>query len=335
MKRLCILAAIALLPLGAFAQGTNTNMVISAVSLSVNTNGAIVGPTNAAAFRAQNDMASEANFSNLFTVFAGFVETNASNAVVQAAVDATQNAAISNIDSVAAVAHAGQLTSYAGSNIWTITQTWDFVTASNGTDWTYSGGALWETNSGVKLSGPPFGYSATNQRVVWAQTQTAYAYRVTWVMKSGGWNPNGQIFIPSGVEYEFAAAQSNALTTNTVIITNITQIGFAHGKIYYSPNYVQSVTIEAAVAPTNKVTVGGTLAPDVGETWDLGTPEDPFDEVFARTGPWWKWANFSPASTATASNYTIAVGTTNVFLCLTNSWRGPGTNWARLTLENY
>lgn len=336
MKRLCILAAIALLPLGAFAQGTNTNPVVSTRSLSVNTNNEIVAPTNASAIRAANDIASEATATTLWTMVQGMGSTNASNAVVQAELDAEQTAAIADFNSESAIAHAGQLISYSAENIWSITQTWNFAAASNGTDWTYSYGSFWETNSGAKLDGPPFGYASNNQRIVWAQAQTGYAYRVTWIMKNGGNNPNSQMFLPTLVEYNFLVGTSNSLMTNTVVMTNTVQIGFAHGYAYYSPNYVQSVTIESAIiTPTNKVTVGGDFIPDVGGTWDLGSADDPFDNVFARTGPWWKWANFNPASTGTASNYTIAVGTTNVFLCLTNSWRGAGTNWARLTLEDY
>lgn len=335
MKRLCILAAIALLPLSAPAY-TNSNVVVSVRSLSVNASNAIVGPTNAAAFRAANDIASEANATNLWMMFQGMGTTNASNATVQAAVDATQNASISNLDSVGAIAHAGQLVSYAAANIWTITQTWDFTSASNGTDWTYANGSFWVTNFGVRLYGPPFGYATNNQRVTLSPAQTGYAYRVTFIAKSGGENPNGFIFLPTGVEYLHAALDTNVWTTNTVVITNTAQIGFAHGNIYYSPVYLQSVTIETAtITPTNKVTVGGDFVPDVGGTWDLGSAANPFDEVFARSSPWWKWANFNPASTATASNYTIAVGTTNVFFCLTNSWRGAGTNWARITLNDY
>lgn len=334
MKRLCILAAIALLPLSAPAY-TNSNVVVGVRGLIVNTNNEIVAPTNAAAIRAANDIASEANATNLWMMFQGMGSTNASNAAVQVATDVSQWNSISNLDSVGAIAHAGQLASYAGENSWATTQTWDFTTASNGADWTYQHGSSWVTNYGVKLNGPPFGYGATNQRVIWAQTQTTYAYRITFVAKSGGLNPNGFVFIPSGVEYTNAANDTNVWTTNTVVITNTAQIGFAHGNIYYSPVYLQSVTIESAGAPTNKVRFGGDLIPDVGGTWDIGSAANPADEVYARHGVWWKWEKFETASTGAASNHTIAVGATNLFICFTNSWRGAGTNWARLTIENY
>ena len=48
-------------------------------------------------------------------------------------------------------------------------------------------------------------------------------------------------------------------------------------------------------------------------------------------GPWWLWSTYAPtSSTAGASNWTIAVNTTNIFLCATNSWLGRGTNWLRI-----
>ncbi|MFH0907198.1 MAG: hypothetical protein V1929_00345 [bacterium] len=52
--------------------------------------------------------------------------------------------------------------------------------------------------------------------------------------------------------------------------------------------------------------------------------------------PVWVHSSYAPtASTDPASNYTMAVGSTNLFVCFTNNWRGVGTNWARIPLNDF
>ncbi|MFH0879821.1 MAG: hypothetical protein V2A34_08925, partial [Lentisphaerota bacterium] len=55
------------------------------------------------------------------------------------------------------------------------------------------------------------------------------------------------------------------------------------------------------------------------------------DRIVAAISPWFRYSTHAPSSSAdSASNYTISVVETNVYLCLTTNSFGAGTNWIAL-----
>jgi hypothetical protein len=50
---------------------------------------------------------------------------------------------------------------------------------------------------------------------------------------------------------------------------------------------------------------------------------------------WLLSTNYPAFTTSPAAPHTLAVGLTNLYVCLTNDWVGPGTNWLRAALTEW
>jgi hypothetical protein len=242
------------------------------MTLSVNSNGVIQAPSG---WKAANDIASA---TNLAAAWAEII----TNAV---AFNSFSNSASARLTSLEGATNSATF-SYAlqgtGAVTWVATQSWDFASASNGTDWTYAYGATWITNYGAKLYGPPWQWDdLTNNQIQFAQAQTSYMYRVTWTQQKSpdGYNPSSVKFWPGGVQY----MSPTNLTTNTVIVTNTSQIVLSIYQ-YYAPTYIRSITIEEA-NPPYVTPVRGSLEFDYSNRWDIGTAAAPAASIYATEYP--------------------------------------------------
>lgn len=214
----------------------------------VATNGQILNCTEFAAangFAGSNEVAAFAGllltFSNRLSVFEA-AASSFSNAIDQ--VNAWSNAA----------ENAKYLLSY-GQTYPSVTQEWDFTTASNGADWAYANGATWVTNEGAKL---PMAYYSTTwpdrtncSRILFSSALTNFAYDVTIRTKSGNDS------VPCSVQYTYNGVLYGIYTgyasqTNEWLIPavnswpfSITNFGRMFGFIQsgYEETYVQHVKI--------------------------------------------------------------------------------------------
>ncbi|NCC50896.1 MAG: hypothetical protein EOM20_06725, partial [Spartobacteria bacterium] len=244
---------------------TNTNLLAASTSpIMVDTNGVIVYPAD---WRATNDIASATNATALRAVF-----------------DATSNAfteAIAAVPSITGSVYSAYSLQGTGTVTWSATQSWDFAAASNGTDWTYTYGATWLTNEGAKLYGPSFGVASTAQRLVYANIQSSYMYRVTWIayLNTNDIGPSSIRLDPASVYY----GASHAITTNVAIFTNTAVIEFVLAA-YYAPYYISHITLEEA-NPAYISPVRGGLTFDASNRWSIGTAAAPAASIYATDYP--------------------------------------------------
>lgn len=135
----------------------------------------------------------------------------------------------------------------------------------------------------------------------------------------------------SGTLITVGTLPGNRLEDGAVDTVQLADDAITSDKISNGTIVNVDVAPAAAIDPTKiageATTKTTAFAGDVAGTWNL----------LLLVTPRWKFSTTIPAAATNAAvEQTISCADTNyLYVCVTNSWAGPGTNWMRVALEPF